>query len=81
MMESRDYLEMAFKVAEMFANDGQLTANELSELLSIAERDGKIDNNEIRVLTNVISKIQSHELSAEMLEKMKEVQSKINLKK
>lgn len=78
-MESRDYLEMTLKVIEMFANDGELTAAELGELLTIAERDGEIDSNEIRVLTNVISKIQSHELSDDMKAKLVEISQKISV--
>lgn len=79
MMESRDYLEMTLKAIDMFAHDGKITAAELGELLKIAERDGKIDSNEIRVLTNVITKIQSHELSDDMKAKLAEISQKISV--
>lgn len=78
-MESRDYLEMTLKAIDMFAHDGKITAAELGELLKIAERDGKIDSNEIRVLTNVITKIQSHELSDDMKAKLAEISQKISV--
>ena len=40
-MESRDYLEMSFRSISCFTDDGKLSANELGEILIIAERDGK----------------------------------------
>jgi len=57
MSESRDYLEMSFKSIECFSNDGKLDADELGKIVAIAERDGDVDQNEIRVLRNIISQI------------------------
>lgn len=53
-MESRDYLEISFRSIECFSNDGKLDVKELGEILSIAERDQVIDDNEKRVLANII---------------------------
>lgn len=50
MTEARDYLELSFRSIQCFTNDGKLDANELGKLIDLAERDGVIDQNEIRVL-------------------------------
>ena len=77
MSESKDYLEMSFRSIECFANDGKLDAEELGKILEIAERDGEIDQNEMRVLRNIISKIKPEEVDAAMKEKLAEISQKI----
>ncbi len=78
MGESRDYLEMSFRSIECFSNDGKLDAKELGQILAIAEKDGEIDHNEIRVLRNIISKVEPEEIDDSMRLKLKEVSDKIN---
>ena len=78
MKESRDYLEMSFRSIECFSNDGKLDAKELSEILEIAERDGNIDQNEVRVLRNIISRIEPHEIDDELKLMLEKVSNKIN---
>ena len=78
MTESRDYLEMSFRSIECFSNDGKLDAKELGEILSIAEKDGEIDHNEIRVLKNIIAKVKPSEIDAAMRVKLSEISEKIN---
>jgi hypothetical protein len=65
--ENRDYLEMAFRSIECFANDGTLKVDELKRLVDIALRDGVVDDNEKRVLRSIFSKLNSKELTPEML--------------
>ncbi|PXF63612.1 hypothetical protein [Kangiella spongicola] len=77
-MESRDYLEMSFKSINCFSNDGKLDAQELGKILAIAERDGEIDQNEIRVLRNIISRIKPSEVDTTMKAKLEEVRVKID---
>lgn len=76
-MESRDYLELSFRSINCFANDGKLDAKELDELLGIALRDGKIDENEKRVLNNIISKIKDDELDLPLRLKIDEVKKHV----
>ncbi|HTF96834.1 MAG TPA: hypothetical protein VL995_11930 [Cellvibrio sp.] len=78
MIESRDYLEMSFRSIQCFSNDGKLDAAELGKILEIAEKDGVIDNNEMRVLKNIISRIKPHELNDAMRVKMLEISQKIS---
>lgn len=66
MAESRDYLELSFESIRCFADDGRLDAAELGRLVAIADRDGRLDANEIRVLKNIIGKIRPEELDPSM---------------
>lgn len=77
MSESRDYLEMSFRSIQCFADDGRLDVQELGSLLDIAERDGVIDDNEIRVLTRIIARIKPQELDQPMRDKLAEIAGKI----
>ncbi|MDH1055061.1 hypothetical protein [Aquipseudomonas alcaligenes] len=77
MLEPRDYLEMTFRSIQCFANDGRLDVHELGALLDIAERDGAIDDNEIRVLKKIIAQIKPEEIDQAMRDKLAEVVKKI----
>jgi len=77
MLEPRDYLEMTFRSIQCFANDGRLDVHELGALLDIAERDGAIDDNEIRVLKKIIAQIKPEEIDQAMRDKLAEVAQKI----
>jgi hypothetical protein len=78
MSESRDYLEMSFKSIQCFSNDGKLDAFELGKILAIAEKDGAIDQNEIRVLRNIIARVKPHEVDDAMRKKMLEISEKVS---
>lgn len=78
MAESRDYLEMSFRSIQCFSNDGKLDAFELDKIVEIAEKDGVIDQNEIRVLRGIISRIKPHEVDEAMKMKLQEIYVKIN---
>lgn len=77
MRESKDYLEMSFRSINCFSDDGILDAKELKSIFAIAERDGIIDDNEIRVLKNIISKIKQSELTDDMKEQLSIISKKI----
>ncbi len=77
MSESRDYLELSFRSIQCFADDGKLDAKELGELVRIAERDGVIDANEIRVLRNIISRIKPGEVDEAMKRRLSEIEHKL----
>ncbi len=81
MKEPRDYLEMSFRSIECFSNDGKLDADELGKILDIAERDGVIDHNEIRVLTRIIERLTPAELDEQMQAKIDEIMTKIKAQK
>lgn len=70
---SRDYLEMSFRSINCFVNDGKLDSNELAEIFAIAKRDGVVDQNEIRILRNIISRLKPEELTTELKLQLKEI--------
>lgn len=76
MSEPRDYLEMTFRSIQCFSNDGRLDAQELKALLEIAERDGEIDDNEVRVLRKIIAQVRPEEIDAALREKIAIVEQK-----
>ena len=78
MTESKDYIEMAFRSIECFSDDGKLNAKALDKVISIAERDGVIDQNEIRVLQKIISKIKPEEVDDAVRKKLTYLAKKIN---
>lgn len=77
MSEPRDYLEMSFRSIRCFSDDGRLDVHELGTLLDIAERDGVIDDNEIRVLKKIIAQVRPEEIDQAMRDKIAEVTQKI----
>jgi len=77
MTSSRDHLEMALKAAQSFANGGTLSAKELEEIIDIAERDGVIDQDEIRVLRSIIARLDPSEVTASLRSKLGELASKL----
>ena len=74
-MENRDYLEITFRSINCFANDGKLDVNELNSLVEIALKDSVIDENEKRVLSNIINRLSDAELTDEMQQKVSDLRS------
>ncbi len=78
MNTSRDHLEISLHAVKCFLDDGSIDEHELQALLDIAERDGGIDADEIRVLENVIARIRPDELSAPVQEKLAHIKAKLD---
>jgi uncharacterized tellurite resistance protein B-like protein len=74
----RNIKEMSFRSIECFSNDGKLDVDELNHLIEIAERDGEIDRNEVRVLRNIISRIRPEEVDASMQRRLEELAQKLD---
>lgn len=66
MTELKSDIEMALRSTEGFSNAGKLSANELK----IAEHDGVIDQDEIRALRSIISRIDPPEVSHRLRDKL-----------
>lgn len=77
--ENRDFLEMAFRSIRCFSDDGRLDAAELGKILTIAEQDGVVDANELRVLGNIIARIQPHEIDAAMQAQLADITRKFGI--
>lgn len=78
MSESRDYLEMTFHSINCFA-DGELCINDLNKIVDIALRDGVVDDNEKRVLSNIIGRLNAGELQGELMERIDQLRSELNI--
>ena len=78
MKENKDYLELTYKSINCFADDGRLDVDELNQLLSVALRDGVIDNNEQRVLENIFNRLTDAELTEEMQQKIKQIRQQFS---
>nr|WP_298164567.1 hypothetical protein [uncultured Pseudomonas sp.] len=77
MKESRDYLEMAFRSIQCFADDGKLLVHELESLVDIARRDGVVDDNEKRILQGIVERLNPAELTAAMQAKIADLRSEL----
>jgi hypothetical protein len=80
MNTNRDHLEIAYHSVNAFGNDGKLDEYELGKLLNIAERDGVVNEDETRILSNIFSKLKSYEISSQMREKVRNVEQKYGIK-
>lgn len=79
MAESRDYLEMTFHSINCFADDGSLDVDELNQIMDIALRDGVVDDNEKRVLANILGRLNAHELTGEMAVRVDEIRRELKI--
>ena len=78
MTNAKDHIQMALKSIQGFANGGKLEAKELEDIIKIAERDGVIDQDEIRVFRNIILRIDPSEVDETMSAKLTEILEKVN---
>ena len=78
MTDAKYHIQMALKSVEAFANGGKLDAEELEQIIKIAERDSVIDQDEIRVFRNIISRIDPSEVDNAMRAKLTEILEKVN---
>jgi hypothetical protein len=63
-VKPHSHIEIAIEATKVFLDDGQLDIAELNFLLGLALRDGGIDADERRVLTNIIRRAESMPLDA-----------------
>ena len=56
-----------------------MDADELEKILDIAKRDGVVDDNEKRVLGNIIGQLSDKELRGELRRKVDEIKSEYDL--
>lgn len=77
MSESRDYLEMTFHSINCFS-DGKLCIDDLNSIVDIALKDGVVDDNEKRVLANIIGRINDNELQGDLHERVNQLRTELN---
>lgn len=61
-IKPHSHIEIAIEATKVFLDDGQLDIAELNFLLGLALRDGGIDDDERRVLANIIRRAESSTL-------------------
>jgi hypothetical protein len=79
MENASSFLELAYSSIPVFADDGTLDLEELNFLLGIALKDGKIDDDEKRVLGNILKPIDQHEVTPKVWKRISEVKKKYDL--
>lgn len=79
MSESTSHLDIALESIRCFTDDGTLDAREVNSLMSLALRDGKVDEDEKRVLRNIFSKVTQGEVSVDTWKIMQEVKQKYSI--
>jgi hypothetical protein len=60
------HLQIASAAMGVFANDGTLDSRELDYLLSLALKDGTVDDDEKRVLAGILDRVPRREVSPEL---------------
>ena len=66
MTEPSDHVELTFRSIECLMDDGRIDAEELADLIDIAERDGHISDEEKVVLQKIWGIIQSQEIDPDL---------------
>ena len=82
MMRSKDkqlYIELAYSAINIFTYDGKINEAAFEKWLSLALKEQETDENEKRVLVNLLNRIKENELSADLQQKMQEVKEKYTL--
>lgn len=70
------YLELAYSSIEIFSNDGTVDMAELNFLLGLALKDGKIDDDERRVLSRIFEHAEKTSLSRMVRSRIQQVRRK-----
>ncbi len=73
------HIEMSLLSIECFMNDGKLDSGELDKMVSLAEKDGKITQEEVNVLKSVIKRINPGEVDEAMRLRLKALGKKISV--
>lgn len=73
------HLEIAATSVRVFANDGTIDMRELEHLLSVALRDGSVNDDERRVLRNILDRVREHEVTPAVWARMREVRTQYGI--
>ncbi len=74
-----DSSEMMFRTIKCFSNDGRLDVNELDQIVKIALADGVVDDEERKVLKNIIYNLTSKDLTLEMWNRVEQLVASYDL--
>ncbi len=69
------HLKLALATIPAFTDDGKLGLHELHQLLALALQDGAIDDEEKRVLANVLNRAEADGVAPEVLTRIQQVRT------
>lgn len=70
-----DHLQLALAAIPAFVDDGRLSLEELEHLLALALRDQTIDDDERRVLANILDRAERDGVDADVRARIDEVRA------
>ena len=70
-----DHLQLALAAIPAFVDDGRLSLEELEHLLALALRDQTIDDDERRVLANILDRAERDGVDADVQARIDEVRA------
>lgn len=76
MSKLRSHHEIAIASIHVFSDDGRLDLAELEKLLALALRDDVIDQDEKRVLANILARAERDGVAAEVQVRIDEVRAR-----
>ena len=79
MSEMDSHSEIAMAAVKCFADDGTIDLGELNSLLALALRDNQIDEEEKRVLGNVLSQLTEANVTPVVWQRVQEIERRYNL--
>lgn len=74
-----DHLQLALAAIPAFSDDGRLSLEELEQLLALALRDEVIDEDERRVLANVLDRAERDGVDPNVFERIRQVRTTYGL--
>lgn len=78
-MSNNSHLDIAIASIKCFTDDGTLDVSELNFLLGLAMRDGVVDDNEKRVLNNIIGQVSRNEVTNATWNRIEAIKAEYNL--
>ena len=76
MSKLRSHHEIAIASIHVFSDDGRLDLAELENLLALALRDDVVDQDEKRVLANILARAERDGVAAEVKTRIDEVRAR-----
>lgn len=74
-MAINSHLQMALDSIGYFHSDGKMDVSEMKKIFDVALRDGIVDDDEKRVMNEIIQQLSPSELDADMLKLLDEIKT------
>ena len=79
MENTSSSIELAYSSIPVFADDGTIDMEELNFLIGLALKDGKVDEEEKRVLGNIFAQVPQSELTPKVRERINEIKKRYGI--